>query len=149
MDTLLSRAANLPAIMRDASTQGRKGVAVWFFPTLKSIRDNHSKANIQHLYVKVPQQLCRLGINLLHRLALAEPHSSSGLSNRNLEAVLSQKAHCGFYQLSLLWALTGACLEELTYQYDMNLHPFFKLELQTDVTPQPSSSTPKDRKDIW
>ena len=149
IDTLLSRAANLPAIMRDASTQGKKGVAVWFFPTLKSIRDNHSKANIQHLYVKVPQQLCRLGINLLHRLALAEPHSSSGLSNRNLEAVLSQKAHCGFYQLSLLWALTGACLEELTYQYDMNLHPFFKLELQTDVTPQPSSSTPKDRKDIW
>ena len=150
LEDLLERATHIPSIMEDSSTTQRKGIARWFLPTLEDINQNYRKRDIQQLYIKIPRRLCSLGINLISRLAGAEAHSKLTGAEAHLESanfqlkdICALKAHRGFYQLSLLWAITGAYLKELTDQYDLEIHPFFKMN--SHPLPKPTIPSPIQR----
>ena len=131
LETLLNRAEHIPSIMKNTSTTKQNSLVTWFYPTLKTIREHHQMNKIQQLYVKVPRLLCTLGLQVISRLSIAETNPKSNLLSPNIKDRLSRKAHRAFYQLSLLWAITEACIEDIIHQYNIDLHPFFKLNMKT------------------
>ena len=69
--------------------------------------------------------------------------------NSNIKEKLGKEAHRAFYQLSLLWAITGACIEDIINRYHIDLHPFFKLNTRftPEITTQPPP--PKNKETEW
>merc|ERR1712177_67837 len=121
----------------------------WFYPTLKTIREHHQMNRIHQLYVKVPRLLCSLGLQVISRLSTAETNPKSKFLNPNIKDKLSREAHRAFYQLSLLWVITGACIEDIINRYHIDLHPFFKLNMRSTPELTTQSSPPKNRETNW
>ena len=113
LETLLNKAENIPSIMKVIPTTKQNSLVTWFYPTLKTIREHHQKIRIHQLYVKVPRLLCSLGLQVISRLSIAETSPKSDFLNSNIKEKLSKEAHRAFYQLSLLWAIIGACIEDI------------------------------------
>ena len=132
--------------MKDTSTTKQKSQATWFYPTLKTIREHHQMNRIQHLYVKVPRLLCTLGLRVISLLSIAETNPKSNHLSPDIKDRISRKAHRAFYKLSLLWAITGACIEDIIHQYNIDLHPFFKLDMRAIPEPSAQSASTEDRK---
>ena len=139
LETLLSKAENIPSIMKVSPTSEQNGLVTWFYPTLKTIREHHRKIRIDQLYVKTPRLLCSIGLQVISRLSIPETNPKSNLFNPDIERKLSREAHRAFYQLSLLWAITGACIEDIINRFHIKLHPFFKLNTRFNpkLTTQP------------
>ena len=145
LETLLNKAENIPSIMKVSPTSEQNGLVTWFYPTLKTIREHHQKIRIHQLYVKVPRLLCSLGLQVISRLSIAETSPKSNFLNSNIKEKLSKEAHRAFYQLSLLWAITGACIEDIINRYHIDLHPFFKLNMRSTPELTTQSPPPKNK----
>ena len=72
-----------------------------------------------------------------------------GLPKQDVENILCNKAHRGLYQASLLWALAGTCLEDRTHDLDLELHPFYKLDLKLKPTPNLPLPLKEDKETAW
>ena len=149
LETLLNKAENIPSIMKVSPTSEQNSLVTWFYPTLKTIREHHQKIRIDQLYVKVPRLLCSVGLQVISRLSISETNPKSNFFNPNIEKKLSREAHRAFYQLSLLWAITGACIKDIINRFHIKLHPFFKLNTRfnPELTTQPPP--PKNKETNW
>ena len=103
----------------------------------------------KHLYVKVPRLLCTLGLQVISRLSTAETDPKSNFLSPDIKDRLSREAHRAFYQLSLLWAITGACIEDIIHRYSIDLHPFFKLNMRSIPGPTTLPVPIKNRETEW
>ena len=84
-------------------------------PYSETIRRHLQMNRIQHLYVKAPRLLYTLGLQVISRLSTAETDPKYNLLSPIIKDRLSREAHRAFYQLSLLWAITGACIEDIIH----------------------------------